>query len=453
MFVSTLVLTPTAGAVTTPQPSAAEGADYEIVPLEEAIGLPVPTETGPGSYRGYAVVELEAVAESIDGSLDEAVDLRNDQLAFGSIIRAAQATHAESFGGYEVRTEDARTSLVLLQFTRASDAEGLREQLVHGVPQAAQVTTEYVEHTERLLLDTYAKLNTMWAEFIEAGVEPSEFTVERRANTVFFYVPDLTDEQRVMAEDLFEGLPVTVAESIGTIEPMSCVSREDCNDLRGGIGTNASGSCTLGFAGADKTTGARYMVTAAHCSRYNTGVTFHQGYYSDNYLIGTNDRDADAFFGTCGGPDTCGYDTTRVRDSSSQVTTNPLVYHRGTAKDYKLKSLGNPNQQIAGANYCYSGYIRAANNNDSVACASAGCGPTTAAYDDHVWPNNYFFDSICSDPGDSGAPVYVSNQLVGQITARRNGPIFGSCTFGAGGIYTPAQYALAALNLNMVQAL
>lgn len=302
-----------------------------------------------------------------------------------------------------------------------------------------RVSAVEVDYTATQLQALYQAVTEQISALVEAGISHRSTEVNYEANRVLMKVRGDTEAAQAEVQRRF-GNAVLVTEAQDEIVPAVCNNRNSCGpELRGGTSTTTSSvTCQLGFAGSDRNTGARYMVTAAHCGRVSTNWS-HAG-----LVIGANDRNADQIFGA-----RYGYDATRIRENSASFYTGPRMYRNGGDRAYAFKVLETPSGHRSGVTYCWTGLDR-----DGEHCALGGYGPITVSYYDDVYngtytiPNSHYFRAFieCARPGDSGGPVFAFNYQIGGIFAS-TAPCTNADEYT---YYTLALYVLDALNLNAV---
>ncbi len=403
-------------------------------------------------YEGYPLAELEAIAQVAQSDVEGALARRRGERDMDTILAAARREYPRTFGGHEV----ARTGPFALTLFFTAALEESLESVLSSVDlkhlQESEVLVRSVSTSENDLLATYEAISErLRADPAFAGAYASH-GVSTEDNVVRLVMRGYDDSEAKDLQAMLQ-LPGLLIEAEGPsnkIEPTACHSRDDCDWIRAGVGLlSAYAACTTGFTTLDTGGSGRYILTNAHCSGNRLNVNWHQGISSYRYFIGQNNRSVDRIFGRQADGTYVGYDATRVQDSSTAVSTRPYAYHRDNAKDYAIRGLGGTVN--AGTYLCFSGAA-----SGDAECGPAGYGPVSYTYvagngNTYSVPNNYYFSEKCSNPGDSGGPVYASNIAYGITTARNSG-VFKTCSFSASGYYLPVIYVLEPLNLSLVLA-
>ncbi|GLW65310.1 hypothetical protein Arub01_35540 [Actinomadura rubrobrunea] len=229
--------------------------------------------------------------------------------------------------------------------------------------------------------------------------------------TAWYRVPG-SDMVEVIADRTVTGVRLERIEA--AIRSYSDVVR--LRRVEGAIGVRLSGGdpvsgggarCTLGANVTDG--GAYYFITSGHC-----GSAVSTWYTLDGALVGSTV--ANSFPGN---------DYSVVRYTGS-------VPHEGTVGDQDITSAGNA---YVGESVCMRGAV------SGVRCGTVLALNATVNYPEGT-VSGLIRTNICSEPGDSGAPLYDGTRLLGILSGGS-----GNCTSGGTSFFQPIIEILSAYGL------
>ncbi|MFZ3589080.1 S1 family peptidase [Bacillus sp. DJP31] len=179
--------------------------------------------------------------------------------------------------------------------------------------------------------------------------------------------------------------------------------------------------CTAGFSAQDKANNNLYIVTAGHCTDSIGDMFRHAGLNlgtvsKRKYNGGNNDSAV-------------------IKVSGSDLS--PYIFAAGNHTAVKIISTQSFSQEVIGQQVCISGATT-----NTIKCGlltdTSWAGETRKVSTGEVY---YFTNmrkaSYASEGGDSGAPIFQGNKLVGIHAA-------------AGGTYSHIQYVISGMNINVV---
>lgn len=442
--------------------------------------------------HSFTLEQLESVAENTESTLTEAEERVALDLLYEEVITFTEQQYPDTFGGYEIKPTGA--SALALYFTRHHEASLAAVQA--AFPHVIRLSSKQVENTQAELWAMYYDLAfAAPGEGLLARLAPTDLDIgtiglNLAANTVDIHAlnyetlarrdvaPTITTSDADLlpapgvAERVQSEASVAVDPSLAPDAPLpaaglllseevrllpqeqlpqttACTSRMDCNSVRGGINIKprSGGDCTLGYTAYNKTSGAPYVVTNAHCGARTEYQEYLQG--DPLYVVGGADLAIDRIFGTSPSGHPYGYDAVRIREYGPDVGIRPFIW--SNTPEYHVWGVGDPSLHREGVERCYAGAVT-----NGQECGPSGYGPAMkdATDSDGVRYSNahsYSFSTICIPKGDSGSPVYRGGFTDGMLFSS-NTNLFGGCTGFSGSHYNLTFWTADALNLRVFLA-
>lgn len=357
---------------------------------------------GGEDQPSLASVDLDvgAFAETFGTSLEEAAARLTLRDGLDPAIEFIKS-HPDSFGGVYIDQEAGG----LLDVATVGDDEAIRSAVHELLPADASVRWRTVDHSLAVLHKVRDTLIARAEQFAASGSPVSSISVNPLRNIVVLTVDGPTDDARASLEAEFSSAIEVVAGP--RPEAVACVSRLSCDPRRGGIAINPGDGvglqCTYGFNARSSSGSTRFMLTAGHCD--------NETWKHDGFSIGTTDVNNILTSGASGG------DFQRVPTFHAAPTN--IIYVSETERQRSIWSVRGYTNQTVGDLVCASSRVWAYR-----------CGPIV---DDDFW---YCFpfrgqdrcmwgkiagsaaDTLRSDFGDSGGPVFIGSVALGAISAK-----------------------------------
>jgi hypothetical protein len=245
-------------------------------------------------------------------------------------------------------------------------------------------------------------------------------------------------QQEVVEESRQElGDMLTIETRTGRVETNACSTQYCDVPLRAGVRFNITTgpSCTAGFIGHDLATGRQHVLTAGHCIRGHLGhpVTSRLSTGTTNQHIGLGRR---WVFGSLGDAGVFDIANTGWKPRAwVYVTASSSSPAPGTVRNeaYPIRRDG---VSVPGMRVCKRGYAGGTH------CAGVHKVGAVVRYDDSgVTVGGLAVAGYCSQPGDSGGPVFANNTAYGI----HSGWIEGTCN----GYYQGVQGAEKLMNFKV----
>jgi hypothetical protein len=372
------------------------------------------TDPAPGATRNMSSddpelrVNVAATLEPDDTlalDVDAAERQRVDELQL-SLSCPEEACEAQISGAAVARRQMAGKR-VFVAFT--DNAKKRVGALRRGFPKPGMLRPVSVDHSLRELEGLQQRMIADRESFRETGppfpgvpheLYDLDIDVTRNAPVVILEHP--TDAAAAAFRDRYG--PFVIVEHGTPAEPdvlYPCSSREVCYKLRSGLRaeTKTGSGCSTAFmAFLGRSTKTRGILSAAHCGGPNPdnpnsdlgAPRFHGGVNPLQY--GTVQREE--YFG-------------RVdaewhyvsREPFTSLKPAPWIYRNDSHRDDHVERVGKPDQLVIGSAVCKSGVT-----------TDYSCGEVTSkSYSPNyiTWSSDFVRAEYCSQPGDSGAGVYV----------------------------------------------
>jgi hypothetical protein len=233
------------------------------------------------------------------------------------------------------------------------------------------------------------------------------------------------------------GARLTLETWSGRVDRQACgwLERFNCDPpLRGGVKTYLAGErpqCTTAFFARSRSDGKPYMMTAGHCGIEGTHMYAYQPRTGIHHHIGPVHNSV-GYPGPVA-PDWNDFAIISINNADGWNPRNIVFVHESsdTVRDPEYAITGTSTTD-EGTRVCISG-----------ATSGTDCGPAVEVY----WEGRpgLIRAQYCSDPGDSGSPIY-SNHLARGI---HHGVVRGT-TGCRNALFQAVREAAAALNVNVV---
>ena len=352
------------------------------------------------------------------GSGDDVVEWQADVAGVAPELRRRLGSN---FAGIWFDAERSDVVTVAVTDIAAFGTRALTQELL---PHGAGMTT-----TTRIVARRYPleKLEATFEDVVRlasmsAAVDAPNVTagINEEANVVRVTIPSdsvATARQRELMRILRErhGDRIEIIRDDSVIDTDVCQGDYCDQPLRAGVGIGYNTSsgldrriCTAGFFGRSLSDNKLYLLTAGHCVRNRRSRDWftlqpHTGLASEHYIGRTHNF----VYGAEG-------DVGIIRVANPNWRARQWVYVRSSAdttrnEAYSIKAVAYP---IEGQRVCMAGMT-----------TNTRCGRVDTARSMYVESRTGVTISsvsratYCSDPGDSGAPVFSTNARTGQRTA------------------------------------
>lgn len=253
------------------------------------------------------------------------------------------------------------------------------------------------EYTQNELNELNEKLIPLMGKDFN-GVTITDTLVDLTEQKVQVGVKDYDETKRRILEEAFNANMLSIRESAVVSDDLD--RNSTYNPLQAGtkIVNNSTGNyCSIGFLAKPPGSSSGYIVTAAHCGV--VGNSFSQGTTSNVGTMGSRVYGGNVDVATIG--------------TSSLSYSNDLYTSSSRAGSFNYVQAND----FVGNMVCMSG---ASSANNPVSCGTILSLSVSYSYDGAFF-TGLRSASYTSAPGDSGAPTYYSNTLMGINKGRHNG--------------------------------
>jgi hypothetical protein len=369
-----------------PDPAVAGEADLGARDLAARRGIPLAEAQQRMSWQQMAPRLAREVSTKLGARFGGIwIDAKSDRLKVGVVGDGAAAVRSAASGvGLAAATDPVPVTFAL------SDLQGHNKWLGEQI----------------------AAVNTKDASvMLSAGIRTD-------LNTVVLHVPagGLTAAQQALVDTakrrIGTALKIDITQDKKRVAPMSC-SANDCDPpLRGGVEiTNSGWMCTSGFTGQDAN-GAFYLFTAGHCVSEPETADDWTAWFPNgsSHVVGPSANSAYGLNGDAAVLKVTNPGGWKLPSATVLVTDGPNIQRN---ENYKVTSDGG---FLVGQTICVTGARTQKSN-----CGSIKEVDQTVTYTTGVTIKGLAHGTACTNPGDSGGPVFTSNTALGLIVAGYEG--------------------------------